>query len=313
MKRRMKIHWRFLLSYLIPGMVFLWIAGYFLVPEISGWRRLLFSLFLGAVFWMIYGGVSRTILRPLEEIEEGVRRFAEGYFNWKIRLRDTRSELGVLSGRLNQMAEGIQDKLQKLSNSLAESQALLGGMEEGVLILDLQGRVKKMNESMLAILPQSFPADLGKHYLEVFRDPELNDLIQTTLASGQGLKKSLSFLSQPDKIYQVQSSLIRDPESKTGGVVMVFHDVSEMKRLERVRQEFVGNVSHELKTPIFNIQGYILTLIDGGMDDPKINKLYLERTVKSIDRMISIVEDLESINKLESGELKLKMESFNII
>jgi hypothetical protein len=65
MKKRMKIHWRFLLSYLIPGMGFLWIAGYFLVPEISGWRRLLFSLFLGAVFWMIYGGVSRTILRPL--------------------------------------------------------------------------------------------------------------------------------------------------------------------------------------------------------------------------------------------------------
>jgi two-component system, OmpR family, phosphate regulon sensor histidine kinase PhoR len=90
-------------------------------------------------------------------------------------------------------------------------------------------------------------------------------------------------------------------------------EIKRLKELERYRKEFVGNVSHELKTPIFNIQGYILTLIDGGMDDPKINKLYLERTVKSIDRMISIVEDLESINKLESGELKLKMESFNII
>ena len=106
MKRRMKIHWRFLLSYLIPGMAFLWIAGYFLLPEITAGDASLFSLFLGAVFLVIYGGVSRTILRPLEEIEEGVRRFAEGYFNWKIRLRDTRSELGVLSGRLNQMAEG---------------------------------------------------------------------------------------------------------------------------------------------------------------------------------------------------------------
>ena len=84
---------------------------------------------------------------------------SEGTFNWKIRLRDSKTELGALSGRLNQMAESIQDKLQRLSNSLAESQALLGGMEEGVLILDLQGRVKKLNDSRSAIIPQSFPAE----------------------------------------------------------------------------------------------------------------------------------------------------------
>jgi two-component system phosphate regulon sensor histidine kinase PhoR len=90
-------------------------------------------------------------------------------------------------------------------------------------------------------------------------------------------------------------------------------EIQKLKELERYRKEFVGNVSHELKTPIFNIQGYILTLLDGGIDDPRINQLYLQRTVKSIDRMISIVEDLESINKLESGELKLRKENFNLI
>lgn len=90
-------------------------------------------------------------------------------------------------------------------------------------------------------------------------------------------------------------------------------EIKRLKELERYRKEFVGNVSHELKTPIFNIQGYILTLLDGGIDDPRINQLYLKRTTKSIDRMISIVEDLESINKLESGELKLNKENFDII
>ena len=89
-------------------------------------------------------------------------------------------------------------------------------------------------------------------------------------------------------------------------------EISRLKDLEKYRKEFVGNVSHELKTPIFNIQGYILTLLEGGLDDPKINKLYLKRTEKSIDRMISIVEDLESITKLESGELKLRKEVFDI-
>lgn len=90
-------------------------------------------------------------------------------------------------------------------------------------------------------------------------------------------------------------------------------EITRLKDLERYRKEFVGNVSHELKTPIFNIQGYILTLLEGGLDDPKINKLYLKRTEKSIDRMISIVEDLESITKLESGELKLRIESFDLV
>jgi len=90
-------------------------------------------------------------------------------------------------------------------------------------------------------------------------------------------------------------------------------EIERLKELEKYRKDFVGNVSHELKTPIFNIQGYVLTLLDGGIDDPKINKLYLKRTEKSIDRMVSIVEDLESITKLESGELTLNMTRFDII
>ena len=83
--------------------------------------------------------------------------------------------------------------------------------------------------------------------------------------------------------------------------------------MEKYRKEFIGNVSHELKTPIFNIQGYVLTPLEGGMDDPKINQLYLSRTEKSIDRMVSIVEDLESITKLESGELKLNWATLDIV
>ncbi|PIF06187.1 MAG: two-component sensor histidine kinase [Draconibacterium sp.] len=91
------------------------------------------------------------------------------------------------------------------------------------------------------------------------------------------------------------------------------HEIERLKELERYRKDFVGNVSHELKTPIFNIQGYILTLLEGGLEDPKINRLYLSRSEKSINRMISIVEDLESINKLETGELKPQFSTFDIV
>ncbi|HOP12631.1 ATP-binding protein [Lentimicrobium sp.] len=90
-------------------------------------------------------------------------------------------------------------------------------------------------------------------------------------------------------------------------------EVEELKRMANYRREFLGNVSHELKTPIFNIQGYVLTLLDGGLEDPSINKEYLLRTEKSINRMIAIVEDLETISQLESSELQLNLKKTDIL
>ncbi len=90
-------------------------------------------------------------------------------------------------------------------------------------------------------------------------------------------------------------------------------ELENLKRLESYRREFIGNVSHELKTPIFNIQGYIHTLLDGGLDDPEINTDYLKRADKSVDRMITIVEDLESITQLESGVINLDINRFDLI
>jgi len=90
-------------------------------------------------------------------------------------------------------------------------------------------------------------------------------------------------------------------------------EIEKLKELARYRREFLGNVSHELKTPIFNIQGYVLTLLDGGLEDAAINRDYLLKTEKSIERMITIIEDLEAISKLESGELKLEYSRFDIL
>ena len=90
-------------------------------------------------------------------------------------------------------------------------------------------------------------------------------------------------------------------------------EIEDLKKMEAYRREFLGNVSHELKTPIFNIQGYVLTLLDGGLEDPGINRDYLMRTEQSINRMISIIEDLETISRLESGEVKLKYSHFDLV
>lgn len=91
------------------------------------------------------------------------------------------------------------------------------------------------------------------------------------------------------------------------------NEIENLKKLETYRKEFLGNVSHELKTPVFNIQGYLLTLLDGGINDPSINVAYLQRAEKSLERMIQIIQDLEAISQLETGQLELEPERFDII
>lgn len=90
-------------------------------------------------------------------------------------------------------------------------------------------------------------------------------------------------------------------------------EIEQLKSMEQYRKEFIGNVAHELKTPIFNIQGYILTLLEGGLEDPRINRDYLQRAERSVERMITIVEELDTITKLESGQMKLDVEKFDIV
>lgn len=117
------------------------------------------------------------------------------------------------------------------------------------------------------------------------------------------LKKGLE---EKDIINEVNKEVETWANNKTS-------EIAQLKELAKYRKEFLGNVSHELKTPVFNIQGYVLTLLDGGLEDSSINRTYLEKTEKSINRMISIVQDLEDISKLESGELKLNYSNFDII
>lgn len=128
--------------------------------------------------------------------------------------------------------------------------------------------------------------------------------IHYTQASGKELRKNVG--KKHDIITEVKNEVGDWARNKA-------EEIDQLRQLEKYRREFLGNVSHELKTPIFNMQGYILTLLDGGLEDTSINRLYLERAEKSINRMINIVEDLESISRLESGELKLVFEDFNIV
>ena len=272
----------------------------------------LFLIVLLAVLAAGWIGVGRVLVQPLDEMIGVVRKFAEGLFNWRARLGTRNDELGQLGNALNRMAQEAGEKIDGLAKNLAETEALLGGMEEGVLILDLNGRIKKMNGAMGTILAHAFPADVGKHYLEVFRDPELNDLIQATLADKKGYRRSLSPLGRPGKTFQVQSSLVQYPDSGGEGVIVVFHDVTDLKRLERVRQDFVANVSHELRTPLTAIKGYVEALGEGGLQDPVQAEQFLRVIQRHSERMDKIVSDLLLLSEMESADRVLQRETVHL-
>lgn len=158
---------------------------------------------------------------------------------------------------------------------------------------------------ILAILLYAFTYFITRYTLERFIYDKIK-LIYKTIHSLKAPKGTRKFFESRkhtlDKVSQ---------EVQEWGEVQK-KEIEQLKQLAQYRREFLGNISHELKAPIFNIQGYVLTLLDGGLEDPSINKEYLLKTEKSINRMIAIVEDLEEISHLESGELSLNYSTFDI-
>jgi two-component system, OmpR family, phosphate regulon sensor histidine kinase PhoR len=145
-----------------------------------------------------------------------------------------------------------------------------------------------------------------RYILEKFIYSKIKLIFKTihTLKSPKGSKNKEIDLRQ-NIISNVNKEVLLWAEDKK-------EEIEELRKMESYRREFLGNVSHELKTPLFNIQGYVMTLIDGGLLDATINLEYLQRTKKNIERMIAIIEDLESISRFETGELQLEMKKFDI-
>ncbi len=301
MRANSKLQWKISLLFF-----FLFLIGLWLIrmewKEGGGSFEWLIILSILALWGIFHLALRRILTRPLGEIAEAAGKYTEGLFNWRVRLEGRKDDFAALGNQLNRMAEVTGEKIEALSKALAETQALLGGMEEGVLIVDLHGRVQKVNGAMEAILSHAYPLDIGKHYLEVFRDPELNELIQETLAAKQGQRRTLTPLNQPGRTFHVQSSLIQDTKSGVGGVIVVFHDVSELKRLERIRQDFVANVSHELRTPLTAIRGYVEALLDEGLGSATQTEQFLRIIERHTLRMEKIVSDLLLLSEMESPD-----------
>ncbi len=310
MKQGWKIPLKFISRFFIPVFVGLWIITFFILPESRYSLRVYFSVLFILAFAILYGGLYRTLVQPMRDVKEAFQQFMGGDLRGRAHLSGFHDELGELGGQFNKWADFVQTKIQGLSTSVAESEALLASMEEGVLILDSLGRVRKMNEAMGKIIFPFSSADMGKHYLEVLRDPELNQLILSTLEGKQPQRGSFTAIGRgrTGKTFLIQSSLIRNHGGGEDGVVIIFHDVTDLKRLERIRQEFVANVSHELRTPLTAIRGYVEALLDGGLESLDEVRRFLEVIGRHTDRMEKIVSDLLLLSEMEAPDRSLRKE-----
>lgn len=262
--------------------------------EVRHVYRTMFIAFLGialvaaAVTYL----VAREITHPLREIRLLADWVAAGDFTRKAQTRAP-DEIGHVAAALNRMAEELSARLEKLRAERAKLEAMISSMEEGVIPIDAEGRIEGANEAARALF-ELRDAPQGLRLWEVVRLPGLEEASLKALRERVPVRDSFEVGS---RVLSVRLSPVADGQ----GVVLVAHDITEDRRYDTLRREFVANVSHELRTPLSVVQGYAETLLEGAWKDEKSAQEFLGIIDKNVRRLSSIVSDLLDLSKLESG------------
>jgi two-component system, OmpR family, phosphate regulon sensor histidine kinase PhoR len=271
---------------------------------------------------------SRMLAGRVEQLENFSRRVAHGDFR-PLRFGGARDELAGLADALNETAAQLKSTIQSLSGERNRSSAILGSMAEGVAVVDAQERLVFYNRAFAEILNLKTKGGEGRPIIEVVRNSELLGIIRKALLEGKRLQTDIVMGFVPQRSFSVTASPVKPLDSgaagtataagsasaeadKTSGAVVVLHDVTELRRLERVRQDFVANVSHELKTPLTAIQGFAETLLAGALDDPENNRRFLEIIREHATRLGRLTDDLLKLARIEAGKMEVQFSPVNI-
>jgi two-component system phosphate regulon sensor histidine kinase PhoR len=252
------------------------------------------ALFLGLYF-------ARRVTRPVASITRIARELSAGRYESRVHVTRT-DEIGTLGQTLNELGAEITRRIEALSQEDAQLRAMLAGMIEGVVAVDEEDRVAFINQAARTLLEIDEPAPEGRTLWDLAPIRPLEDLLVRARATGshEPLEVEL-FRGGRERVFQAHASPFRG--GGKGGFVLVLHDISELRRLERVRRDFVANVSHELKTPLTSIQGFVETLLSGGLRDERYNMQFLQRIDANVRRLTNLVTDLLSLSRIESGQL----------
>ena len=241
--------------------------------------------------------LSRPLAEPMSRILEGAQALARGDLGKRIH-EDRDDEFGQLARVLNQAASGIQEQFGSATRERARFSAVLAAMEDGLLAVDHRGIVLLANDALSR--SHDLGGSTGTHYLEVFRQAEIGALIDQVLTSEERRTAEIDLAGSGRSFVLVGVPFPASP-GEAHGAVITFNDVSERKRVDRIRRDFVANASHELRTPLTSIRGFVEALEDGGLEETETAKRFLARIRANADRMASLVDDLLELSRLESG------------
>jgi two-component system phosphate regulon sensor histidine kinase PhoR len=213
-----------------------------------------------------------------------------------------RSADPAIARALNDTAAAVERRVRTVETELAHLASVLATMTEGVVGLDRLGRIVLVNDAMRGLLSVSDP--VGRLWMEIVRHHDLNELIGRVVRDGARVTGEATFESPgPARTFAVAASAAPGGEQTDGALraIVVFHDVTELKRLGRARTDFVANVAHELRTPLTSVSGYLEALLDGAKDDPDERDEFLAVMKRHADRLNALVGDLLQLSQIESG------------
>jgi two-component system phosphate regulon sensor histidine kinase PhoR len=246
--------------------------------------------------------ISRRISQPIVAIQRVAERFAGGELNLRVPMPDS-AELTALAGSLNRMAAQLGERITTITEQRNELGAVLSSMVEGVLAVDNKGRIVSMNPAAAQLLGINFSQAQNRPMEEVIRNADLQEYVRQTIAAVQPAEADVSLPVDGVRSFRLHGASLTDARGRRNGAVIVLNDMTRIRRLEAVRRDFVANVSHELKTPVTSIQGFVEALAEGSVQDPAQIERYLGIIARHASRLNAIIEDLLTLSRLEeTGE-----------
>jgi two-component system phosphate regulon sensor histidine kinase PhoR len=224
-------------------------------------------------------------------------------------VRPVQPRIGGITGRLaravNEVAPRLEAHLEQLEGDRQQLRAVLGGMAESVIAVDGRRRLVFANEAAVRLFNLA-PGSVGRLVAEIIRSPELQHAVDSTLSSARNFRGEIitqgpeSWPRGSGRCLAVHGTAL--PGTPSAGAVLVLHDVTDLRRLERMRQDFVANASHEFKTPLAAIKAYAETLLDWAIHDDQVNVRFLNQIDEQTDRLHRLVQDMLSLARLEAGQ-----------
>jgi two-component system phosphate regulon sensor histidine kinase PhoR len=244
--------------------------------------------------------LTRHLTTPIQEMESAAARLADGDFGARLRLPESR-ELASVAAAFNSMAGQMADRMATITAQNEELEAILTSMVEGVLAVDTERNVLSLNRAGAEMLRVNPVEATGRNIHEVVRTPGLFDVLEKTFDSEVPVEVDMTVRDNTaERIFQIHGTQLRRVSRQHATrAVLVMHDITRLKRLENLRRDFAANVSHELKTPITSIKGFVETLQEGAIDNPQDAKRFLDIIHGQAERLNALIGDLLSLAKLE--------------